>query len=54
MKTKLSALLLAVSPSLAFAHEGHGGIGLFHHISEVMPAIALIAIVAFVVYKKTK
>ncbi|WP_168926906.1 hypothetical protein [Shewanella donghaensis] len=52
--TQLTALLLAVSPTLAFAHEGHGAPGLFHHLSELAPAIGLVAIVAFVIYQKTK
>ncbi|WP_194945097.1 hypothetical protein [Shewanella sp. TC10] len=54
MKAKLTALLLALSPTLAIAHEGHGGIGLFHHMSELVPAVVLIAIVAFVIYRRTK
>ncbi|GIU53052.1 MULTISPECIES: hypothetical protein [Shewanella] len=54
MKAKLTALLLAAAPTLAFAHEGHGGVGLFHHMYELAPAIALVAIVAFIFYKKSK
>ncbi|WP_175609522.1 hypothetical protein [Shewanella sp. UCD-KL21] len=54
MKTKLTAMLMAASPTLALAHEGHGAVGLFHHLYELAPAIALVAIVALVIYNKTR
>ncbi|MCL1046811.1 hypothetical protein Q4601_12945 [Shewanella sp. 1_MG-2023] len=54
MNTKLIALLFATAPTAVFAHEGHGGMGLFHHLYELAPAITLVAIVAFVIYQKTK
>ncbi|WP_162928506.1 hypothetical protein [Shewanella japonica] len=54
MKTKIAAVLMAITPSLVMAHEGHGGVGLFHHMYEVVPAIVLVAIVAFIFYKKSK
>ncbi|WOT06410.1 hypothetical protein [Shewanella youngdeokensis] len=49
-------LLLAttlLTPTLAFAHEGHGGIGLFHHFMDMAPALALVAVIgAGVVWAK--
>ncbi|WP_372870615.1 hypothetical protein [Shewanella sp.] len=42
MKSVLPLLLLV--PATAMAHEGHGGVGLFHHLMDLLPAIALVAI----------
>ncbi len=33
--------LAALSPGLALAHEGHGGIGLLHHAMDLIPLVAL-------------
>ncbi|WP_394129458.1 hypothetical protein [Shewanella maritima] len=54
MKKALSVIALAAAPSLAMAHEGHGGIGLFHHLSDLVPAIALVAVAAFIIWKRTR
>ena len=52
MKYLSLALILATTPSLAMAHEGHGGVGLFHHLYQLTPAIALVAIVLFIFWKR--
>jgi hypothetical protein len=42
-------LILAITlltPTLAFAHEGHGGVGLFHHFMDLAPALALLVVIA--------
>ncbi|GGB70289.1 hypothetical protein K8B83_12325 [Shewanella inventionis] len=54
MKYLSLAFILATIPSLAMAHEGHGGVGLFHHLLELTPAIALVAIAAFIYWKRSK
>ncbi|GGQ07248.1 hypothetical protein [Shewanella litoralis] len=54
MKYLSLAFILAATPSLALAHEGHGGVGLFHHLMDLSPAIALVAIVAFIYWKRSK
>ncbi|MGZ9899418.1 hypothetical protein [Shewanella gaetbuli] len=54
MKKALSTLLLTAAPALAMAHEGHGGVGLFHHMAELVPAIILVVIAAFVIWKRTR
>jgi hypothetical protein len=45
--------LMAFSGS-AFAHEGHGAPGLFHHFEQMAPAIFLVAIVAGILWKMKK
>ncbi|GIU32208.1 hypothetical protein [Shewanella sp. MBTL60-007] len=42
-KLLLAVLLLPMS---VMAHEGHGGVGLFHHFVDLAPAIALLAVLA--------
>ncbi|QSX31300.1 MULTISPECIES: hypothetical protein [Shewanella] len=37
-------LILCLLPSLALAHEGHGGVGLFHHLLELWPVVLLPAL----------
>ncbi|MBW3139669.1 hypothetical protein [Ferrimonas balearica] len=37
------ALLTALAPSLAYAHPGHGGLGLFHHAWDVMLMVVVAA-----------
>jgi len=54
MKYLTTAFILATMPSIAMAHEGHGGVGLFHHLTELSPAIILVAVVAFIYWKRTK
>lgn len=54
MKYLSIAFILATIPSIAMAHEGHGGVELFHHFMQLTPAIALVAIVAFIYWKRTK
>jgi len=39
-------LMLCLVPSLALAHEGHGGIGLFHHMLSLWPAVVLLVLMA--------
>ncbi|MBY5921235.1 hypothetical protein [Ferrimonas balearica] len=46
MKNRI-ALLLGLLPSLAYAHPGHGGLGLFHHAWDVM--LMLLVAVALVI-----
>ncbi|WP_165399023.1 MULTISPECIES: hypothetical protein [Shewanella] len=45
MKKSLVAASLFV-PCAAFAHEGHGGIGLFHHMYDLLPVVGAVIIVA--------
>ncbi|MBB1317119.1 hypothetical protein H5123_05640 [Shewanella sp. SR43-4] len=54
MKYLSLAFILATIPSIAMAHEGHGGVGLFHHFTQLTPAIVLVAIVAFIYWKRSK
>ncbi|NKF49196.1 hypothetical protein G3R49_01215 [Shewanella sp. WXL01] len=54
MKKLISTAALAAISTSALAHEGHGGVGLFHHVAELVPAIALVAIVAFVIWKRSE
>ena len=35
-----------LTPTVVFAHEGHGGVGLFHHFMDLAPALALLAVIA--------
>lgn len=35
-----------LTPTLAFAHDGHGGVGLFHHFMDLAPALALLVVIA--------
>ncbi|MGL5046381.1 MAG: hypothetical protein ACRC6S_02060 [Shewanella sp.] len=44
----LLVLLCMLVPSMAWAHIGHGGVGLFHHLLELAPAIILVALIACV------
>ncbi|QYK02971.1 hypothetical protein [Shewanella psychrotolerans] len=39
-------LLASLLPAAAWAHPGHHGIGLFHHLNDLLPIIALVIIVA--------
>lgn len=54
MKTVLSIIALIFMPTLAWAHPGHGGIGLFHHLFDLLPIIAVIILVAGVYVWKRK
>ncbi|MFC3185918.1 hypothetical protein ACFOD0_03320 [Shewanella intestini] len=54
MKKLISLSALAATPTLALAHEGHGGVGLFHHMVDLVPAIALVAVVGFIIWKRTR
>ncbi|WP_167496002.1 MULTISPECIES: hypothetical protein [Shewanella] len=54
MKYLSLAFILATIPSLAMAHEGHGGVGLFHHLYQLVPAIALVAMVLFIYWKRNR
>ncbi|EDQ00393.1 hypothetical protein KT99_11098 [Shewanella benthica KT99] len=53
MKTVLSMMALVAMPSMAWAHSGHNGIGLFHHLQDLLPIVAAIFIVAaYMLWKK--
>ncbi len=54
--TMKKALLLLASllPAAAWAHPGHNGIGLFHHLNDLLPIIALVIIVAGVMLWKKR
>lgn len=43
----LFAMLFTLLPALALAHPGHGGVGLFHHLLDLAPAIILVALIAW-------
>lgn len=42
MKKIVSALTLMTIPSIALAHPGHGGIGLLHHLYDLLPFVAVV------------
>ncbi|MGL4835542.1 MAG: hypothetical protein ACRCXH_14115, partial [Shewanella sp.] len=42
----LLVLLVSLLPTMVWAHEGHGGVGFFHHLLELLPAIILVALIA--------
>ncbi|MGL4937259.1 hypothetical protein [Shewanella sp.] len=42
----LLVLLVSLLPTMVWAHEGHGGVGLFHHLLDLLPAIILVALIA--------
>lgn len=42
----LFAMFFALLPGLAWAHPGHDGVGLFHHMLDLVPAIILVALLA--------
>lgn len=50
------ALLLLVSllPAAAWAHGGHSGFGLFHHIYDLLPLVAIVIIVAGIMMWKKR
>lgn len=51
----LFVLLFSLLPTIAWAHAGHGGVGLFHHLLDYAPAIILVALLACVgVWAKNK
>lgn len=43
----LLVLLCMLVPSMAWAHPGHGGVGLFHHLLDLAPAVILVALIAW-------
>ncbi|WP_181317859.1 hypothetical protein [Shewanella morhuae] len=43
----LLILLCALAPSMVWAHPGHGGVGLFHHLLDLAPAVILVALVVW-------
>lgn len=43
----LFAMLFTLLPALAWAHPGHGGVGLFHHLLDLAPAVILVALIAW-------
>ncbi|MGS0679816.1 hypothetical protein ACVBIL_01525 [Shewanella sp. 125m-7] len=46
MRKLLLLNIMLLLPSVAFAHDGHGGVGLFHHFLELVPVLGLLAVVA--------
>ncbi|WP_179026095.1 hypothetical protein [Shewanella sp. Scap07] len=44
MKKSILSMILLL-PFSALAHEGHGGLGLFHHMYDLLPVIGAIVIV---------
>lgn len=46
MKFVLSIFTLLYMPTIAWAHTGHDGIGLFHHLFDILPIIAVVILVA--------
>ncbi|MBY5921607.1 hypothetical protein [Ferrimonas balearica] len=40
---KRIAMLAALAPSLAYAHPGHGGLGIFHHAWDVVVMLVVVA-----------
>ncbi|PIW62740.1 hypothetical protein [Shewanella sp. CG12_big_fil_rev_8_21_14_0_65_47_15] len=43
----LLVLLFTLLPTMAWAHPGHGGVGLFHHLLDFAPAIILVALLVW-------
>lgn len=43
----LLILLCALVPSMVWAHPGHGGVGLFHHLLDLAPAVILVALIVW-------
>ncbi|QYJ80335.1 hypothetical protein [Shewanella acanthi] len=51
----LFALMSCLLPSLVWAHSGHGGVGLFHHLLDFAPAMVLVLLVVWVgIWAKNK
>lgn len=46
MSKFLILTLTLLTPTLAFAHSGHGGVGLFHHFIDLAPALVLLVVIA--------
>ena len=51
MNKLIGSLSLMAISGAAFAHEGHGAPGLFHHFEQMAPAIILVAVVAGIIWK---
>ena len=56
MRKLLLLTAIILSPMTAIAHEGHGGVGLFHHFMDLAPALGLLAVIAagFIWVKRRK
>ena len=54
MNKLIGSLSLMAISGAAFAHEGHGAPGLFHHFEQMAPAIILVAVVAGIIWKMKK
>lgn len=46
MKKMLACIALLSAPSMALAHTGHAGVGLFHHMFDILPFVAVVIIAA--------
>ena len=46
MAKSLFTIFILLFSAVAVAHEGHGGVGFFHHIMDLAPALALLGIIA--------
>lgn len=44
MKRFLPLLMILLLPSVAMAHAGHGGLGVFHHFIDMAPALTLLVL----------
>ncbi|WP_169732706.1 MULTISPECIES: hypothetical protein [Shewanella] len=50
---KLSLLLATMLPGVALAHPGHDGVGLFHHMQDILPIVLAVIIVGgYMLWKK--
>ncbi len=45
MKLLLPLMATLLVPGVAMAHDGHGGIGLFHHMLDMAPALTLVILI---------
>jgi len=46
MKKVLSMIALLAMPTMAMAHSGHEGVGMFHHMFDILPLVAVVIIAA--------
>ncbi|WP_394202002.1 hypothetical protein [Shewanella waksmanii] len=50
---KLSLIVAAMFSSAAVAHPGHDGVGLFHHMQDILPIVLAVIIVGgYMLWKK--
>ncbi|MCG9696454.1 hypothetical protein [Shewanella sp. Isolate11] len=51
---KALLILASLLPASVWAHPGHHGVGLFHHMNDILPIIALVIIVAGIMLWKKR